>query len=161
MIAMFDDHGHLAELKRLPHLERRLRRFAPKLKARSIVKNGAVWYRTIDRVRPADWASPKLLIPGLAKVPRVAIDRSGAIPSHGVYAVFPPPDEGRRDLHAPWRWQARSGTGGHRTQTQAGAMSGATSTFSPRSGSDATTSAPQASPAASSGTRPPGPYALP
>ena len=93
VIAMFDDNGHLAELKRLPRLEHRLRRFAPKLKARSIVKNGAVWYRTIDRVRPADWASPKLLIPGLAKVPRVAIDRSGAIPSHGVYAVFPPPDE--------------------------------------------------------------------
>lgn len=93
VISMFDDNGHLAELRHFPRLERRLRRFAPKLKARSIVKNGAVWYRTIDRVRPADWAPPKLLIPGLAKVPRVAIDRSGAIPSHGVYAVFPPPDE--------------------------------------------------------------------
>ncbi len=90
VIAMFDDHGHLAELRHLPRLERRLRRFAPKLRARSIVKNGAAWYRTIDRVRPADWAPPKLLIPGLAKVPRVAIDRSGSVPSHGVYAVFPP-----------------------------------------------------------------------
>ena len=32
----------------------------------------------------------KLLVPELAKVPRVAIDRSGAVPSHGVYAIFAP-----------------------------------------------------------------------
>jgi len=29
----------------------------------------------------------------LAKVPRLAIDRSGAIPSHGVYAIFAPQDD--------------------------------------------------------------------
>ncbi len=92
VIALFDDNGDLLEIGRFPRLERRLRRFASKLEARSIVKNGAVWYRTIDRVRPGDWVPPKLLIPGLAKVPRVAIDRSAAIPSHGVYAVFPPPE---------------------------------------------------------------------
>jgi hypothetical protein len=39
-------------------------------------------------VRAEDWSRPKLLVPEIAKVPRVAIDLSGAIPSHGVYAIF-------------------------------------------------------------------------
>ena len=34
-----------------------------------------------------------MLIPELAKIPRLAIDRSGAIPSHGVYAILAPGDE--------------------------------------------------------------------
>ena len=92
VIALFDKNGELAALERFPRLERRLLRFAPRLHERSIVQKGAVWYRTIDRLHAGDWAPPKLLIPGLARVPRVAVDRSGAVPSHGVYAVLPPPD---------------------------------------------------------------------
>lgn len=92
VIGLFDQNGDLAELGHFPRLAHRLRQFAPRLKERSIVEKGAVWYRTIDRVCPADWKPPKLLIPGLAKVPRVAIDRAGAIPSHGIYAVFPSPE---------------------------------------------------------------------
>ena len=88
VVAMFDDAGHLIDPDRFPGLARRLEAFAPALKMRSIVRNGAPWYRTIDRVRVSDWSRPKLLVPELAKVPRAAIDRSGAIPSHGVYAIF-------------------------------------------------------------------------
>ena len=85
---MFDDAGHLIDPHWFPGLARRLEAFAPALKSRSIVRNGAPWYRTIDRVRASDWSRPKLLVPELAKVPKVAIDRSGAVPSHGVYAIF-------------------------------------------------------------------------
>lgn len=88
VVTMFDDTGHLIDPDRFPGLARRLELYAPVLKKRSIVRNGAPWYRTIDRVRVSDWSRPKLLVPELAKVPRVAIDRSGAIPSHGVYAIF-------------------------------------------------------------------------
>ena len=88
VVAMFDDAGHLIDPSQFPGLARRLEGFAPALKKRYIVRNGALWYRTIDRVRVSDWSRPKLLVPELAKVPRVAIDRSGAIPSHGVYAIF-------------------------------------------------------------------------
>lgn len=88
VVSMFDDAGHLIDPDRFPGLARRLEAFAPVLKKRSIVRNGAPWYRTIDRVRVSDWSRPKLLVPELAKVPRIAIDRSGAIPSHGVYAIF-------------------------------------------------------------------------
>lgn len=93
VIALFDHNRNLVDLHRFPKLERRLGRFAPKLNERSIVKNGAAWYRTIDSLRVTDWRPTKLLVPGLAKTPRLAIDRSGTVPSHGVYAVFPPPGE--------------------------------------------------------------------
>jgi hypothetical protein len=63
------------------------------LKNRSVVRAGAEWYSTIDRVRAVDWKRPKILIPELAKKPRCAIDRSGAIPAHGVYAIFAPDDD--------------------------------------------------------------------
>jgi hypothetical protein len=88
VIAMHDIDGTLLKLSRFPLLKKRMRRFRKHLIERSIVANGAQWFRTIDRVRVVDWTRPKLLVPELAKIPRVAIDRTGAVPSHGVYAIF-------------------------------------------------------------------------
>ena len=88
VVAMFDDDGKLVDLRRFPRLERRMKRFSAELTNRSIVRHGAPWYRTIDRLRAVDWVRPKLLVPEMARIPRVAIDRSGAVPSHGVYAIF-------------------------------------------------------------------------
>ena len=93
VITMYGQDGKLVELKRFPLLKARVERFRENLKQRSIVINGAPWFRPIDRVCATDWARPKLLIPELARVPRLAIDRSGAIPSHGVYAIFAPNDD--------------------------------------------------------------------
>lgn len=90
VVAMFDDDGKLVDLQRFPRLERRLKRFSAELTNRYIVRNGAPWYRTIDRIRAVDWRRPKLLIPELAKTPRVVLDLSDAVPSHGVYAIFAP-----------------------------------------------------------------------
>lgn len=88
VVVLFDDDGRLRDLRRFPRLERRLHRFMPELTKRWIVRNGAPWYRTIDRIRASDWSRPKLLVPELAKVPRIALDHSGAVPSHGTYAIF-------------------------------------------------------------------------
>jgi len=93
VVVMYGKDGKLIDPKKFPLLLARLKRFRRDLKKRAIVRDGAVWFRTIDRVRAADWKRPKLLIPELAKVPRVTIDRSGAIPSHGVYAIFAPDDD--------------------------------------------------------------------
>jgi hypothetical protein len=93
VVVMYGKDGKLIDPKKFPLLFARLKRFRKDLKKRSIVRDGAVWFRTIDRVRASDWKRPKLLIPELAKVPRLAIDRSGAIPSHGVYAIFAPDDD--------------------------------------------------------------------
>ena len=90
VIAMFADDGNLVNPQRYPRLARRLKMFRYALANRSIVHKGAPWYRTIDRIRTADWSNPKLLVPELAKAPRIAIDKSGAVPSHGVYAIFAP-----------------------------------------------------------------------
>lgn len=96
VLILFAADGTLLDLCTYPRLASRLRRFAAPLTGRAIVRNGSPWYRTIDRIRPQDWTRPKLLIPELAKTPRVALDRSGAVPSHGVYAIFAPRD--RLDL---------------------------------------------------------------
>ncbi len=93
IVVMWDTHGRLLELEKFPLLAARLERFRKQLKQRSVVRNGAPWFRPIDHVRAADWTRPKLLVPELAKTPRLAIDRSGAIPSHGVYAIFAPDDD--------------------------------------------------------------------
>ena len=88
VIVLHDADGRLRSLTDHPKLAARLRSYRHLLRARAIVRAGAPWYRPIDRVIANDWREPKLLIPELAKMPRVAIDRSGAIPSHGVYAIF-------------------------------------------------------------------------
>ncbi len=93
VILMYGSDGRLRELKQFPLLTQRLRRFRAQLKKRAIVLNGAPWYRTIDRTRGEDWSRPKLLVPGIARTPRVAVDLSGSIPSHGVYAIFADDDD--------------------------------------------------------------------
>jgi adenine-specific DNA-methyltransferase len=93
VIVMYGRDGKLIDPKNFPSLNSRLKRFKKRLKNRSIVRDGAEWFRPIDRLRAEDWKRPKLLIPELAKTPRVAIDLSGAIPSHGVYAIFAADDD--------------------------------------------------------------------
>ena len=88
-----DANGNLLDLESYPRLRAHLEKHQEQLKRRYIVRQGAVWYRTIDRIVPADWSPPKLLVPELAKVPRAVMDSSGAIPSHGIYCIFPPDGE--------------------------------------------------------------------
>ncbi len=98
VVVMHDGAGKLLKISKYPRLYRRLSRYKDRLAARSIVRNGCPWYRPIDRLSADIWKRPKLLIPELAKVPRVALDMTGAIPSHGVYAIFSPSDD-IRELH--------------------------------------------------------------
>ncbi len=93
VISMFDNDGNLRDLTRYPKLACHLKLYRADLEERYIVRHGAPWYRTIDRVRSCDWQRPKILLPEIAKLPRVALDLQGFIPSHGLYAIFPPPGE--------------------------------------------------------------------
>lgn len=88
VIAMHDSKGQLLKLADYPLLARHLEKSSARLRARSIVARGRDWYSPIDRVQKSRWERPKLLLPEMAKIPRLALDRSGAIPSHGVYAIF-------------------------------------------------------------------------
>jgi hypothetical protein len=98
IICLYDDDGRLRDLAEFPLAEARLRGFEKRLRARSIVRTQkAVWYRPIDRVYAAAWRPPKLLVPELAKVPRLALDTTGAVPSHGIYAIFAKADGANLD----------------------------------------------------------------
>ena len=82
------------DLAEHPRLKRHLARYRRELEARYIVRSaGRPWYRTIERLNPGRWRHPKLLVPDIGKNPTVALDCSGLIPSHGVYAIFPPADQ--------------------------------------------------------------------
>ena len=88
----YHNDGTLIDLEKYPAYCARLKRYRKELGARAIARQSGVWYRTIDRVRAVDWARPKLLVPELTNNPRIAIDRNGMIPSHGIYAIFAPDD---------------------------------------------------------------------
>jgi hypothetical protein len=94
VLTMHGPDGGLIDLKDFPGAAKHLRGYRKILTARAIVQvSRRPWYAPIDRVRAIDWSRPKLLVPELAREPRVALDTSGAIPSHGVYAVFAPDDD--------------------------------------------------------------------
>ena len=94
VISVFDEAEELVDLAEYPKLERHLVRYRRKLEARYIVRRGgSPWYRPIERLNVDRWRQPKLLLPDIAKNPKVALDYSGFIPSHGLYAIFPPIDQ--------------------------------------------------------------------
>lgn len=88
VICMYDDLGKLRDIERFPKAKAWLSRYRDTLELRSVVrKQGAVWYRPIDKVSAEAWRRPKLLVPELSKTPRLALDASGAVPAHGLYAI--------------------------------------------------------------------------
>lgn len=88
VICMHDDQGKLRDIERFPKAKAWLSRYRHKLEQRSIVKKqGAVWYRPIDKATAEAWKGPKLLVPELSKTPRLALDMSGAVPAHGLYSI--------------------------------------------------------------------------
>lgn len=93
VISVFDGNGKIRDIDMYPKARTRFEKFKPKLVERSIVKSGAVWYRTIDRIIVSDWRRPKLLVPEVSKSPQATLDLSGAVPSHGIYAIFAPDDD--------------------------------------------------------------------
>lgn len=88
--SLFDEDGALLDLREYPKLHEHLARYRDELEERYIVRHGAPWYRTIDRLKASDWLRPKILVPEIAKEPRLALDRTGLVPSHGIYAIIPP-----------------------------------------------------------------------
>lgn len=94
VISVFDEAGRVVDLAEYPRLGRHLMRYRHELEARYIVRSGGrPWYRTIERLNPDRWRHPKLLVPDIVKSPMVALDDSGLVPAHGLYAIFPPADQ--------------------------------------------------------------------
>lgn len=88
VICLHDDLGSPRDIEMFPKAKAWLTRYREALELRSIVrKRRALWYRPINRVSAEDWTRPKLLVPELSKSPRLALDVSGAVPAHGLYAI--------------------------------------------------------------------------
>jgi adenine-specific DNA-methyltransferase len=81
----------LIDLRQYPRAARHLERFKDRLERRACLKGdnrAERWYRTIDRVDRATWARHKILLPEIFRTPRIALDRGGHVPAHGIYAIF-------------------------------------------------------------------------
>jgi hypothetical protein len=82
-----DGHGTV-DLAKCPRLRRYLEPHADRLKKRYVAKkNGAIWYRTIDRVYPELVAKPKLLIPDIARSNAFVYESGRFYPHHNLYFV--------------------------------------------------------------------------
>ena len=86
--------GDLISLDRFPRALRHFEAFKGRLQARACVKgkkgqrHSDRWYRTIDRLDPEVWSRNKILLPEIVRIPRIALDDDGYLPSHGIYAIF-------------------------------------------------------------------------
>jgi hypothetical protein len=88
VICLYDDDGKLQDIDRFPKAKAWMTRYRAVLEQRAVVrKQRAAWYRPIDKVSAKLWMQPKLLVPELSKNPRLALDTSGAVPAHGLYAI--------------------------------------------------------------------------
>jgi adenine-specific DNA-methyltransferase len=84
----FQTDGSLIDLKHYPKFRRRLMKFKSVLSKRYCVKRPTEWFRTIDIIDPTLAASSKILIAGIAKRPRLAVDPGCVQPGNSVYAIL-------------------------------------------------------------------------
>ena len=89
LIAPYDADGHLIKLCDYPLFEAWVEGHRARLAARSQVRQGMEWWRTIDAVGPIWNRVPKLLVPELTKQPQVIVDSRASIPAHSIYAIWP------------------------------------------------------------------------
>lgn len=87
VINLFDEQGHLIDLKRHPGAREHLLQFKGKLLRRSCVRRPGQWYRTIDKISRRFAASPKILICGIAKAPRLALAKQIVQPGNSLYSI--------------------------------------------------------------------------
>jgi len=88
VIIPYDREGRLINPAHWPKFARWAAARRQVLKARSQFVNSQQYWRTIDAI-PAQWSvTPKLLLPELCNKPVAAIDRTGSIPAHSLYAIW-------------------------------------------------------------------------
>ena len=89
LIAPYDAEGELIDPMEYPRFRQWIASHKEKLSARSQVRRGMQWWRTIDAIGPIWQEAPKLLLPELTRVPRVEADFSTSVPAHSIYAIWP------------------------------------------------------------------------
>lgn len=88
VVIPYDRQGKLIDPACWPDFSRWAAARRETLSNRSQFRNAEQYWRTIDAV-PIAWSrSPKLLLPELCRKPTVAIDHTGSIPAHSIYAIW-------------------------------------------------------------------------
>lgn len=87
LIDVFADGGELIDLSRYPGAREHLQRFRATLSRRTCVHRPEHWYRTIDKITRKFAASPKILICGIAKAPRLALATRIVQPGNSLYSI--------------------------------------------------------------------------
>jgi hypothetical protein len=87
LIDVFDERGELIDLGRYPGAREYLLQFKARLLRRSCVRRPEQWYRTIDKISHKLAASPKILICGIAKAPRIALVTRVVQPGNSLYSI--------------------------------------------------------------------------
>lgn len=88
VVVPYDQKGRLIDPADWPKFARWAADRREILEARSQFRGSRQYWRTIDAVS-AQWStSPKLLLPEMCSKPMAAIDRTGSIPAHSIYAIW-------------------------------------------------------------------------
>jgi len=89
VVIPYDTSGKLICLEEWPGFRKWVSGHEAALRKRSHFAGTDQYWRTIDAVPEIWWGGPKLLVPELCREPIVTLDRSGCIPAHSIYAIWP------------------------------------------------------------------------
>jgi hypothetical protein len=89
VVAPYDRRGQPIDIAQWPGFAAWAGTHEQKLKGRSHVRKGGPWWKTIDAIGLQWRQGPKLLLPELCREPAVSLDRTGALPAHSLYAIWP------------------------------------------------------------------------
>jgi hypothetical protein len=88
-VVPYDRAGSLIEIQRWPLFATWIDQHEQSLKGRSHFRADERWWRTIDAIGVQWRESPKLLLPELCRKPVCVVDRTGGLPAHSLYAIWP------------------------------------------------------------------------
>jgi adenine-specific DNA-methyltransferase len=87
IVNVFDVNGKVVKLAHFPRMAAYLRKHRKQLQSRAKASNSKTWWRSIDRLHPDWYASPKLLVVDVSATPVIGIDTTGYCAGSGVYQI--------------------------------------------------------------------------
>jgi hypothetical protein len=87
IVNVFDVNGRLVKLAHFPRMAAYLSKHRKQLQSRAKASKSKTWWRSIDRLHPDWYASPKLLVVDVSATPVIGIDTTGYCAGSGVYQI--------------------------------------------------------------------------
>ena len=87
VVDVWTDDGRLVALADYPHLARHLEGFRFALEGRACAAGREAWFRTIDKIDHARLIQPKVLVAGMSRRAKVALDPGGHVAANALYGL--------------------------------------------------------------------------